>query len=75
MTSETDRNSSSFSTGSPSPLAVDQILQEVIRDMPVTTSAETGTAPARIVGTVTADISRTERWEHFKCRAGAFRNN
>ncbi|MBI5871000.1 MAG: acetyl-CoA synthase subunit gamma [Actinobacteria bacterium] len=32
-------------------------------------------APARILGTVTADISRAERWEHFRCRMGGFRNS
>ena len=26
------------------------------------------------VGTATADISRSERWEHFRCRVGGFRN-
>lgn len=30
--------------------------------------------PAKIVSRVSADISRRERWEHFKCRVGAFRN-
>jgi len=32
-------------------------------------------APPKILGAVSADISRTERWEHFKCRVGGFRNS
>ncbi|MHB8793082.1 MAG: mercury methylation corrinoid protein HgcA [Thermoleophilia bacterium] len=42
--------------------------------MPLKPAIKTEGAPVEIVERVSADISRTERWEHFKCRVGAFRN-
>lgn len=54
--------------------AARQILQDVIAGMPPARPAETGSAAARTVGKVSAEISRSERWQHFKCRIGGFRN-
>ncbi|MHB9111164.1 MAG: mercury methylation corrinoid protein HgcA [Thermoleophilia bacterium] len=36
--------------------------------------AESRAGAVMTVNTVSAEISRTERWEHFKCRVGAFRD-
>lgn len=36
---------------------------------------ETGAEPPKIIGTVTADISRSERWEHFRSRVSNFRDD
>lgn len=64
----------SGTNGKPSSIATGRILQEIIAGMPASGPAGTGAAPAEIVGRVSADVSRSERWEHFKCRIGAFRN-
>lgn len=62
-------------SGQPSPLATDQLLQEIIRDMPPAPPGDVTATPVEIAGRVSANVSRTERWEHLKCRAGAFRND
>lgn len=64
----------SGTNGKPSSIATGRILQEIIAGMPASGPAGTGAAPAEIVGRISADVSRSERWEHFKCRIGAFRN-
>ncbi|MHB0867028.1 MAG: mercury methylation corrinoid protein HgcA [Thermoleophilia bacterium] len=55
----------------PSAVISDLIQQQVIAVPP---SASAGAAAPQVVGRVSADISRAERLEHFKCRVGAFRN-
>jgi acetyl-CoA decarbonylase/synthase complex subunit gamma len=75
MASGISRDPSTPESGQLSSLSTGQLLQDVISGMPVTAASETDATPSLILGTVSADISRTEQWEHFKCRAGAFRNN
>src|SRR5665811_338754 len=65
----------SLETGGKMPsAAASQILQDVIAGMPAAQPANTGSVPPEIVGRVTAEISRRERWEHFKSRIGGFRD-
>ncbi|MBK5225736.1 MAG: acetyl-CoA synthase subunit gamma [Thermoleophilia bacterium] len=66
---------SSGTSGKPSSVATDLILQKVLAGMPPSQPTGTGESPAKIVGRVSAEISRSERWEHLKCRIGAFRDN
>ena len=66
MTSGANRKSSSLDTS--------LILQDVIGEVSLPRVSGTEAAPSKIVGRVSADISQTERWEHFKCRMSGFRN-
>lgn len=50
------------------------LLQDILGKKTIP-QVETRPLPAKINGTVTADISRTERWEHFKCRVSNFRDD
>lgn len=75
MASGISRDPSTTESGQITSLSTGQLLQDVISGMPVTAASETDVTPSTILGTVSADVSRTEQWEHFKCRAGAFRNS
>lgn len=56
-------------------LSVDPALQQIIAVMPTATAPGTKTTAVPVVDRITADVARAERWEHFKCRIGAFRNS
>ena len=58
----------------PIPFDTNAILQNIVGGVSVPQAAGTDTGPPKTVSTVSADISRSERWEHFKCRTGGFRN-
>jgi acetyl-CoA decarbonylase/synthase complex subunit gamma len=65
---------SSGTSGKPSDIVNDLILQKVMAGMPPSRPAGTGESPARTVGRVSSEISRSERWQHLKCRIGGFRD-
>ncbi len=76
MPNKTDKKSSSFAGGA--------VLQSIIEGMeaaPGSPGAATGSSAGvtglagteKFAGTVTTGVSRSERWDHFKCRIGAFR--
>ena len=51
-----------------------QSLQDVIAGLPGPWAEISEPEPPRVAGNVAADISRAERWQHFRCRIGGFRD-
>ena len=51
-----------------------QILQDLIAGLPGPEAGASELEPPRVTGRVSAEISRAERWQHFKCRIGGFRD-
>lgn len=55
-------------------LTANPILKNILEGISPSQISETKATPPKVIGKISADISRSERWEHFKCRVGAFRD-
>ena len=51
------------------------LLRDVMEMMSKAPAAAGRPEPPRVAGRVTAAATRTERWEHFRCRVGSFRDS
>jgi len=58
-------------------LTANPLLQDIVSSMPTASSAVDGVVgkvPPQIIAKVNAEVSRAERWEHFRCRISNFRD-